>query len=71
MPGLARTLIAIGLALVLIGAVIGLAGRLGIGFGRLPGDFVFRREGFTLFLPLGTSLVLSVVLSLLLYFFRR
>jgi hypothetical protein len=51
--------------------VIGLAARLGIGFGRLPGDFVFRREGFTLFLPLGTSVVLSVVLSLLLYFFRR
>ena len=71
MPGLARTLIAIGLALVVAGVVIGFASRLGFGFGRLPGDFVFRREGFTLFLPLGTSVVLSVVFSLLLYFLRR
>jgi hypothetical protein len=71
-----------------IGAVIALAGGLflladrvpGAGqlfgwFGRLPGDISIKRENFSLFIPLGTSLVLSVALSLLFYLvswvFRR
>lgn len=40
-------------------------------FGRLPGDIVVRREGWTFAFPIVTCLILSVVLSLLLWLFRR
>lgn len=71
MPGLGRTLIVLGLALAAIGVVLTLAARFGLPLGRLPGDFVVRREGFTLYLPLATSIVVSIVLSVLFHWFRR
>ena len=46
--------------------VLGL-GRLGLPFGRLPGDFSYRGRNVTVFAPLGTSIVLSILLSLILY----
>ncbi|MCC7241821.1 MAG: DUF2905 domain-containing protein, partial [Acidobacteria bacterium] len=39
--------------------------------GRLPGDFVIERENFRLYFPLGTSIVVSVILTLLAWLFRR
>ena len=66
---MAKVLILIGLALVVVG-LIWLAGER-LGLGRLPGDIVIEREGFRLYIPLMTSLVVSVVLSLLLWFFGR
>jgi len=66
---LARILITVGVLLIVAGIVVAVAGRLGIG--RLPGDFVVRRGNATFYFPLMTSLLLSVVLSLLLWFFRR
>jgi hypothetical protein len=66
---MAKVLILIGLALVVVG-LIWLAGER-LGLGRLPGDFVIHREGFRLYIPLMTSLIVSVVLSLLLWFFGR
>lgn len=71
MLDLGRTLLVVGLVVAAIGGALILANRLGLPLGRLPGDFVVRREGFTFYAPLATSLLLSVVLSLLLYFFRR
>jgi hypothetical protein len=58
-----------GLFFVLIGLVLMLAGRLPF-VGKLPGDFVVERGGLRLYLPLGTSLLLSVLLSLLLRWFK-
>jgi hypothetical protein len=66
---MAKVLILIGLALVVVG-LIWLAGER-LGLGRLPGDIVIEREGFRLYIPLMTSLIVSVVLSLLLWFFGR
>lgn len=40
-------------------------------FGRLPGDIVIRRGGFTLYLPLATSLLISVLLTLFLWLWRK
>ena len=63
-----------GKALVLVGVVIalvGLAVMAGLPLGRLPGDLVVRRGSFTFYLPLTTSVLLSVVLTLLLALFRR
>lgn len=66
-----RLLMWIGVALFLFGLVVWVTGRLGP-LGRLPGDFYIRRGNFALYLPLGTSLVLSLLLSLIGYlFFRR
>ena len=56
-------------ALALLGAVLLGLGRLGLG--RLPGDIVIHRDGVTIFIPLGSMLLLSVVASLVLYLVRR
>ena len=55
-------------------AVLLLAGRMGLPLGRLPGDFAYRGRKVAIFFPLGTSILISVVLSLLFYLisvFRR
>jgi hypothetical protein len=64
-----RTLIILGLVLVAAGFLWPFIGKLGLG--RLPGDIAIEREGFRLYMPIVTSLVISVVLSLLFWFFRR
>jgi hypothetical protein len=66
---MAKVLILIGLALMVAG-LIWLAGER-LGLGRLPGDIVIRRESFTLYFPLMTSIIVSVVLSLLLWLLSR
>ena len=63
-----------GRVLVLIGlgiAGLGLAVMLGVPLGRLPGDFYMRRGSFTFYFPLATSIILSILLTLILAFFRR
>ena len=70
MTGLGKLLIASGIVLVLVGAVVLVAGRVPW-LGRLPGDIMIRRDNFTVYIPLASSLLLSVVISLLLYLLRR
>ena len=64
-----RILIIVGLVLVAAGLLWPLAERLNLG--RLPGDFVLGRGSFRLYLPLATSLLISVVLSLVLWLMLR
>jgi hypothetical protein len=64
-----KILLLVAAALAVIGVVLLIFGRLGLG--RLPGDILIQRDGLTIFIPLGSMLVLSVVLSLLLYLVRR
>jgi hypothetical protein len=66
---MAKVLILIGLALIVVG-LIWLAGER-LGLGRLPGDIVIERESFRLYFPLMTSLLVSLVLSLLLWLLSR
>jgi len=66
---MARFFIITGLSLVLLGIAWPLLSKLPLG--RLPGDFVFRRDHFSFYFPLTTSLLVSIVLSLLFWFFRR
>ena len=78
---LGKALIGIGAVIAVLGSLLLLADRVpGAGhligwLGKLPGDFSIKRDNFSLFIPLGTSLVLSVVLSLVFYLlswlFRR
>jgi hypothetical protein len=66
---MAKVLILIGLALVVAGLLWLVGERLGLG--RLPGDIVVERENFRLYIPIMTSLLISVGLSLLLWLFNR
>ena len=66
---LGRVLMVIGGVLLLAGIALTAFG--GLGLGRLPGDFVYRRGNFTFYFPIVTSILLSIVLSLLLWLFRR
>lgn len=73
MPEIGRTLIVVGILLVVAGGLVLLLGRTGVpfGLGRLPGDILVKRDGFTFYLPITTSIVLSVVLSAVLWLLRR
>ena len=66
-----RALVGIGVLLVVVGLLVMGLGRLGLPLGRLPGDLSYRGKSFQVFAPLGTSLLLSVLLSLLLYIVSR
>jgi hypothetical protein len=66
-PAVGRTLVIAGLVIAAIGAVI----MLGVPLGRLPGDIAVRRGNFSFYFPLTTSIVVSIVLTLLLAWFRR
>ncbi len=71
MEALARTLLTVGGLLVLVGLLLLLAARIGLPLGRLPGDLAWRGRYGSVFVPLGTSLLLSVVLSLLFWLLGR
>lgn len=64
-----RALILIGIAIVLIGLLWPWLSKLGLG--RLPGDIVVQRQGFSFYFPIVTCLIISVIASLLFWFFRR
>jgi hypothetical protein len=66
---MARFLVTLGLILVAAGLLWPLLQKAGLG--RLPGDIVIEREGFTLYLPIATSLLLSAGLSLILWLIGR
>jgi hypothetical protein len=67
MTGVAKLLILLGAALLLAGSVLLLLGRLHLPLGRLPGDVVYRGKNTTFYFPLATSILLSVLLTLILY----
>jgi hypothetical protein len=64
-----QALIIFGLVLVALGVFWPLIDKLGLG--RLPGDIVVERENFRLHMPLATSLLISMVFSLILWFIHR
>jgi hypothetical protein len=71
MPDVGKLLLFFGLILVVAGLVLVLFGRMNIPLGRLPGDIVYRGKNTTFYFPLATSILLSVVLSVVLYFMGR
>jgi uncharacterized protein HemY len=64
-----RSLIILGLLIALVGAAWPWVSKLPLG--RLPGDILIDRPGFRLFFPLTTLVIISVVISLILMFFRK
>ncbi len=71
LSNLGRTLVVVGAVIALAGVVIVVAERLGLRLGRLPGDLAVERDRFRFYLPLGTSLLLSIILSLVLWLAGR
>jgi hypothetical protein len=66
---MSRFLILLGLVILVLGLAWPLLSKLGLG--RLPGDIVIERENFTLYFPIVTSLVVSVLLSVVLWVMNR
>ncbi len=71
MSEIGRLLIGLGLLLLILGGVVLLLGKTGIPLGRLPGDISYRGKNFSFYFPLGTCILISVVLSVLFYLFSR
>jgi hypothetical protein len=61
----------LGAGIVVLGFALILAGKAGLPLGRLPGDFLYRGKNTTFYFPLATSLLLSVLLSVVLYLVGR
>ena len=70
MDSLGKMLIVFGVVLALLGGLLLFAGKLPF-LGRLPGDIVIRRENWSVYFPITTSIVLSVLLTLLLSLVSR
>lgn len=71
MGDLGRLLISLGLLIAAIGVAILLAGKMGLPLGRLPGDFAWRGKHTTVYFPLATCIIVSVVLSLIFWILSR
>ena len=70
MPEIGRLLLVVGAVILVLGLVLTFAGRVPF-LGRLPGDIVYRRGNVTLYFPLATSILLSLLLTAILWLFRR
>ncbi|HEX6804849.1 MAG TPA: DUF2905 domain-containing protein [Terriglobales bacterium] len=71
MADIGKLIVGLGLVIVLIGIVVILAGKANLPIGRLPGDILYRGKHTTFYFPLATSILLSVVLSLVVYLIAR
>jgi hypothetical protein len=71
MGDLGRMLLMLGGLILVLGLVLILAGKINLPIGRLPGDFIVRGKNSTFYFPLMTSIVLSILLSLVLYVVSR
>ena len=71
MSDVGRIFLILGIAFVVIGGAVMLLGRTGLPLGRLPGDIVYKGKNTIFYFPLATSILLSVVLSLVIYLIGR
>jgi hypothetical protein len=67
---LGKTLIAIGIGCIILGVLVLVLDKIP-GMGRLPGDIVIKRENFSFYFPLATCLILSLIISLIMYFLNQ
>jgi hypothetical protein len=71
MAELGRMLVILGAVLIVIGGIVLLLGRTGLPLGRLPGDILYRGKNTTFYFPLASSILISVVLSIVLFLIGR
>jgi hypothetical protein len=70
MNEIGRALIYLGIFLIVVGLIFSFGGRLSW-LGHLPGDIYIQRERFTFYFPLTTCILISLIITLVLYLFRR
>jgi hypothetical protein len=70
MPGIGRMLVILGVLLVIVGLGFMFADKIPY-IGRLPGDIYVKREKFSFYFPLATSIILSIILTILFSIFRK
>ena len=68
---IAKYLIYIGVFFLLIGSIVFFLGKLGIGIGKLPGDILIKKDNFTFYFPLATSIIISILLTIILNIFFK
>lgn len=71
MTEIGKILVGVGLVIVLVGVLVIFAGKANLPLGRLPGDILYRGKHTTFYFPLMTSILLSVILSVVLYLITR
>jgi len=71
MAEIGKSIIIIGIVIVLIGILLTFSDKLPFSLGKLPGDIVYKKENFSFYFPITTSIIISIVLSLLFYFFGK
>ncbi len=69
MDSLGKIIISIGIIFIILGLIITLGDRIGIG--RLPGDIFIDKENFKFYFPITTSIIISIILSIIMRFFRK
>ena len=70
LPEFGKILLILGILFVVIGLFLMLGPKIPL-LGKLPGDFMVRRGNFTLYFPLATSILLSIVLTFIFFIFRK
>lgn len=63
MPDIGKLLLLIGIGIAILGGLILLGNKVGIPFGKLPGDLYFSKDNFSFYFPLVTSIVLSIIVT--------
>jgi len=70
MEGIGKSLIITGLLLIVIGVAIAFGPRIPF-IGKLPGDIYIKKDSFTFYFPLASSILISVIITLIMYLFRK
>jgi len=70
MEGMGKSLIIIGLLLVIVGVFFSFGSKIPF-LGRLPGDIYIKKDNFTFYFPLATSIIISIIITLIMYLFRK
>lgn len=67
---LGKLIIILGVILIIIGVVVLFWGKIPF-LGKLPGDIYIKKDNYSLYIPLASSILLSIIISIIMYFFRK
>lgn len=71
MAEIGKSIIFIGIVIIIVGVILLFSDKLPFNLGKLPGDISYKKENFSFYFPITTSILISIVLSLLFYIFGK
>ncbi len=71
MVEIGKNIVFIGIVIVIIGIILTFSDKLPFSLGKLPGDIVYKKENTSFYFPITTSIIISIILSILLYLFGK